>query len=376
MSGFKVRGLSLSNFLTLSRTKMPARDERRRVFICIADHYEPMWLRPAPSVQMERVERWARGYPIMAAGIADSRGRAPQHSFFYPQDEYLPEHAQPIAELCRQGFGDMEVHLHHDHDTPDGLREKLLSFADTLHHEHGMLRRDEQGRLSYAFVHGNWALDNSRPDGRWCGVNNEISILIETGCYADMTMPSAPNPCQTSTVNSIYYATDDPQQPKSHDRGTAAQVGKSQPDNSLLMIQGPLALDWSKRKWGVMPGIENSDLTGNRPATLARLKLWLGANVHVVGREDWTFIKLHTHGAQEANAAMFLDGPMRAFHQSLARHAAEQSDFKYYYVTAYEMAALVRQAEGGNTEPNFDFAKGATSMPIESSVSGAHAAER
>src|SRR5258707_498316 len=71
----------------------------------------------------------------------------------------------------------------------------------------------------YAFIHGNWALDNSRPDGRWCGINNELDVLRETGCFADFTLPSAPSPCQTSTINRIYYAVDDPKRPKSHDTG-------------------------------------------------------------------------------------------------------------------------------------------------------------
>lgn len=365
----KIRGLTPAQLLLLASAVRPQRQKLEHVFICIADHYEPMWNRPAPAVQIERVERWVRGYPEMAAGLADSRGRSPQHTFFYPQDEYRPEHVQPIADLCRQGFGDMEVHLHHDNDTADGLREKLLTFAETLHNVHGMLRRNDQGRLGYAFIHGNWALDNSRPDGRWCGVNNELSVLMETGCYADFTMPSAPAACQTSTLNSIYYAQDEHDQPKSHDRGVAARVGGKPPEDSLLMIQGPLALDWSKRKWGLLPGIENGDLTGKRPPTLKRLQLWLQAGVQVAGRDDWTFVKLHTHGAQEANAEMFLGGPMREFHQSLARYAAGRDDFRYYYVTAYEMARLVKQAELGSTVPDFCFPRLATKSSLETQPS-------
>ena len=38
----------------------------------------------------------------------------------------------------------------------------------------------------YAFVHGNFALANSA-GGRYCGVDEEMQILAETGCYADMT---------------------------------------------------------------------------------------------------------------------------------------------------------------------------------------------
>lgn len=361
----KIRGLTPVQLLSLAMAPCPQPNRVEHVFICIADHYEPMWNRPAPAIQMERVEWWVREYPKMAAGLADSRGRPPQHTFFYPQDEYQPQHVQPIANLCRQGFGDMEIHLHHDNDTADGLREKLLTFADTLHNVHGMLRRNDQGRLGYAFIHGNWALDNSRPDGRWCGVNNELSILMETGCYADLTLPSAPSACQTSTFNSIYYAQDEPDRPKSHDHGVAVCVGGKPPSNSLLMIQGPLALDWSRKKWGLLPGIENGDLTGKRPPTLKRLQLWLRAGVQVVGRVDWKFVKLHTHGAQEANAEMFLGGPAKEFHRSLATYAAARDDFRYYYVTAYEMAALVKQAESGNTEPDFSFPKLSNASPLE-----------
>src|SRR5205085_7242564 len=141
-------------------------------------------------------------------------------------------------------------------DTADGLREKLGRFTGLLSEKHGLLKKDARGRISYGFIHGNWALDNSRADGRWCGVNNEISVLIETGCYADFTMPSAPADCQTTTINSIYFAIDDPLRPKSHDRGRVARVGATPPANSLLMIQGPLGLDWKSRKWVVFPRLE------------------------------------------------------------------------------------------------------------------------
>jgi len=302
-------------------------------------------------VESDRVARWANKYPRAVAGLADCRGRPPQHTFFYPQEEYEPEHLEGVARLCRRGLADVEVHLHHDHDTADGLREKLERFTRTLHDEHGLLRKDADGRIRYGFIHGNWALDNSRPDGQWCGVNNELSVLIETGCYADFTMPSAPAACQTSTINSIYYATDDPQRPKSHDRGTPARVGANPSEDTLLLIQGPLALDWGDRKWGVLPRIENGDLTARRPPTLQRLMLWMQAGVKVCGRDNWTFVKLHTHGAEESNMEMLLGQPMHEFHKALALYAAEQPWFRYYYVTAREMATLVHAGENGVSDP-------------------------
>jgi hypothetical protein len=346
-----IRGLSAGQYFDLGMRRAAREGGVCHVFLCIADHWEPKWQRPAKAVANERAARWAREFPLLAQQYTDSLGRHPQHTFFCPQDEYEPEHLDAAAEVCRQGFGDVEVHLHHDGDTSDGLRQKLLSFTEILHDRHGLLTKGPDGRIRYAFIHGNWALDNSRPDGRWCGVNDELSILMETGCYADLTMPSAPAACQTATINSIYYATDDPLLPKSHDRGTPVRVGGRQPDDTLLMIQGPLALDWNHRKWGVLPRIENGDLTGRRPPTLDRLKLWLQAGVCVTGRPEWRFVKLHTHGAQEANSAMLLGEPMRRFHAGLADLARQNDCFRYYYVTARELALLTQAAEAGEANP-------------------------
>src|SRR5262249_33803104 len=152
-----------------------------------------------------RVERWVRDYPRRLGRFRDSDGRPPRHTFFYPPEEYAEEYLDGLAGLCRAGFGEVEVHVHHDRDTEEGLRATLLAYKDLLATRHGLLsRRRATGELVYGFIHGNWALCNSRPDGRWCGVNNELRILRETGCYADFTMPSAPSATQTRKINSLY----------------------------------------------------------------------------------------------------------------------------------------------------------------------------
>ena len=352
---FRLRGLHLSTIGQLLRLPpAAAASGPLHVFFCLADHYEPKWAAAPRLVQQERVARWVRDYPRLADGIEDSRGRPPQHTFFYPAEEYEAAYLDQLAGLCRRGLGDVEIHLHHDHDTSSGFREKIEAFKQQLFFSHGLLSQNAEGRITYGFIHGNWALDNSRPDGRWCGVNDEITILRETGCYADFTMPSAPDPGQTRTVNSVYYAIDDPLRPNSHNRGIAAAVGGKPPEQGLLMIQGPLALDWRRRKWGLLPGLENGDLHARRLPSWSRFELWRRAGVSVVGQPNWVFIKLHTHGAQEANAAMLLGEPMRAFHRSLAQHAGQNPWFRYYYVTAREMASLAHQAEQGLVEPAFD----------------------
>jgi hypothetical protein len=322
------------------------------VFLAICDHYEPEWGNPSRDVALSRVHRWCDEYPRMFGGFQDVDGRAPRHSFFFPQDQYRPEYIDPLADLCHAGFGEFDIHLHHADDTPEGLEEKLSTFRDVLFHRHGVLRRDPAtGDIVYGFIHGNWALCNSRRDRKWCGVDHEIPILLKTGCYADFTMPSAPSDTQTRTINSIYYASDMPGQCKSHDIGIHARVGLTPPDNSLLMIQGPLTFDFGRRKLGLLPRVENGDLQASHPPSLSRLQLWLNAGVMVQGKPNWRFIKLHTHGCKTGNIDMLLGERMRLFHQELAEMHAQQPNFRFHYVTAWEMAQLVHQAEKGIAAP-------------------------
>jgi hypothetical protein len=330
-----------------SRRRDPRPGEEVHLLLAIADHYEPKQFKTPSHVAQGRVQRWVRDYPRQFGHFHDSDGRPPRHTFFYPEEEYEPEYLDALGDLCRDGFGEVEIHLHHDDDTADHLRETLLRFKDMLASRHGLLpRRRDNGALLYGFVHGNWALDNSRPDGLHCGVNNEIDVLLETGCYADFTLPSAPSRAQTRTINRIYYAIDDPQKPKSHDTGI--EIGTAaQPANSLMLIQGPLLLDWSRRKFGLLPRMENACLQASQPPSIERLPLWLRARVQVPARPDWFFVKLHAHGAAEESHEILLGEPMVRFHQALAQYAAENTHFHFHYVSAREMYNLAKAAESG-----------------------------
>lgn len=320
------------------------------VFLAVCDHYEPEWGSPDPAEAIARVDRWCNEYPRRFSPFRDAEGRSPQHTFFFPQDQYRPEYLDRLAELCAAGHGDVDVHLHHDADTPDGLRGKLETFRQTLYHRHGLLRQDPTtGEIVYGFIHGNWCLCNSRPDGRWCGVDHELPILLETGCYADFTMPSAPSDTQIAKINSIYYASDTPAGRGAHADGPQSTVGMTPLADSLLMIQGPLLFDGSRKLAGVIPRVENGDLLGNHPPTLDRFKLWLKANVTVANRPNWRFVKLHTHGCKNSNINMLLGDPMERFHRELMEFTRRNPNIRVHYVTAWEMAQKVHEAEAGRT---------------------------
>jgi hypothetical protein len=350
----RLRGLDrclVPYLLDAPRRQASQRGGPVHLLLCIADHFEPGWGIAPPEVARERVGRWVSDYPRLFEGFRDSDGRPPRHTFFYPIDEYEPEHLDALAGLCRAGFGEVEVHLHHDDDTSENLRRTLLDYTDMLDRRHGLLpRRRDTGELAYGFIHGNWALDNARPDGRHCGVNDELDVLRETGCYGDFTLPSAPSSTQTRTINRIYYATDDPDRPRSHERGTEIGPGRA-PDRALLLIQGPLVLDWSRRKWGLFPRLENGCLQGNQAPSIGRLASWLRASVRVPNRPEWYFVKLHTHGAREDNRRVLLGEPMVRFHRALADGRVADPNFHVHYVTAREMANLARAAADGFPGP-------------------------
>ncbi|MCI0377077.1 MAG: hypothetical protein L0215_05700 [Gemmataceae bacterium] len=329
-----------------ARRRPPDPGQNTHLFLCFADHYEPKY-HADKEIGLARVRHWVETFPRNLGRFRDSDGRPPRYTFFFPIEEYEPEYLDLLAEFCRQGYGEVEVHLHHDDDTAEGFRDKLTAFIDLLDKRHGLLaRRRDDGKLVYGFIHGNWALCNARPDGKCCGVNNELAILHETGCYADFTFPSAPHFTQPPIINRLYYAWDRPGQPCSHEHGLETGTG-SPPKDALLMVQGPLLLQWRKRKWGVLPKLENGCLQGTQPPHPERLDAWLRARIQVPQRPDWFFVKLHAHGAPEDAHEVLLGEPMIRFHEALAERAKDDPRFHYHYVTARELYNLVKAAEAG-----------------------------
>lgn len=316
----------------------------RHVWLLITDHYEPYWRGATREIAAARVAHWRRAWPEIAARHADSRGAPPCYSFFYPQEEYDAALLDQLAELRDAGIGDVEVHLHHDGEGEADFCDRIDSFVATLRERHGLLR-DRDGRPAWCFIHGNWALDNSHPDGRYCGLDNELTLLERMGCVADLTLPAAPSPCQTRIVNTIYRAVDDPARPRSHDRGTPVTVrGGNGP--GLLMIQGPLTLRRHQRRpW--LPGVECGELTRVDPPTAHRVDRWLAVAPRV---GEHCFIKLHTHGAQEDTAAALLGGGLDRLFDVL-RAGCEARGLTLGYLSAWRAVELIEALAAHGAPP-------------------------
>lgn len=322
------------------------------VLFCFVDHYEPLVGKADEEAGLQRVQKWLDYYPEIADKYPDADGRRPCHSFFYPEEEYRYEYLQILEKLCNRGYGEVEVHIHHDNDTPEDFVKKMQDFIDVLHKKHGFLPVVD-GRPNFGFIHGNWALDNSRKDGKWCGINNEITLLRDIGCYADFTLPSAPSDTQTKTINDIYYATDDPVKPKSHNTGTSLRVG-GKVEGDLLIFQGPLTLNWKRRSLGIWPRIENSDVTPSIVPIEERIDLWVNEAIHVKGRPEWVFVKVHTHGAHDINSTyLFEDGGFERLCKHLQMKYNDGENYILHYVSAREAYNIAKAAEDNKSgNPN------------------------
>ncbi|WP_428265236.1 hypothetical protein [Haliangium sp.] len=321
----------------------------RHLLFAICDHYEPKWGKAEVAQGEDRVRAWHEGYPALVDEFRDADGKRPQHSFFFPGEEYEPQYLDALADLARRGYGEVEFHLHHDGDTAATLRERILGHLDQIA-AHGHFSRDPDGRVRYAFIHGNWCLANGREDGRWCGVDEEVPLLWETGCYVDMTFPSAPDECQPNIVNQIYWPTGDLAQRRSYEHGERARVGLRR-DDRILLMQGPLAL--AKRPGKLSVRIESSAIDHTDPPSAARLRTWVAQDIHVGGRPEWVFVKLHTHGAPERNARVLLGDETRALHQTLTQDYNDGTRWRLHYVSAREMYNIAMAAIDGHAgDPN------------------------
>lgn len=310
--------------------KVTSTNKPARAWVTITDHYEPLCMGASLDTALGRVARWRDKWPRIASDApVDSKGQCPQYSFFYPQEEYRRELLDGITEMVRLGVGDVEVHLHHNNERRDSFILKTTEFCRRLTENHGLLRQQD-GRTVFGFIHGNWALDNSRPDGSWCGLNGEIALLNELGCYADFTMPSAPSATQGRIVNQIYWCTNNPDnRPKSFDRGIEATVcGGRRGD--LLMITGPLGVRFRGR---LMPRIETGELAGYDLPTVLRVRQWFDL-APTIGED--IFIKLYTHGAQERNLEPLLNGALSNMYRWFAEEA-DRRGIEIHWATAWQM---------------------------------------
>jgi hypothetical protein len=329
--------------------------EKKHIIFTVADHFEPSWSRSGLldlDDQLRRLDEWHEMARQTGEAVRDADGTKFRHTNFYPAEQYYPEILEKMAALQAEGLGETEIHLHHGVEKPDtaeNLRKVLTEFRDLLAEDHKLLSRmNGAGEPKYAFVHGNLALANSC-GGRFCGVDEEMQILADTGCYADMTLASAPDESQVAMINKIYECGYPLTEKVPHRRGRSVEAGRNHLQMPLIFT-GPLVFNWTRRIKGVpVPRLEDGALVHNQPMDLARFRRWKNANITVKGRTDWVFVKLYCHGFFDHDQPACIGAGAREFFSRIIEHGEKTGDYKVYFASAREAANMVFAAMDGKT---------------------------
>jgi hypothetical protein len=305
------------------------------VMVVIADHYEPA-RRFGDEAAVASVRSWCETYERLAGTHRDADGRPPQHTWFYRYDYPNPGCVRALSASVFRGFGEIEFHLHHGHDTHEGLACTLQEGLDWFSRFGAMLTAEARPRQRFGYVAGNNALDNGAGDDSLSGCDTEITALAEAGCYADFTFPSLGSPGQPRMTNTFYYAIEDGL-PKSYDTGVEVAADR-ETSGDLMIFTGPTAIDWAHGR------VDDGSVENSSPPHPRRLGAWLSAHVHVPGRPEWVFVKLHTHAMQ--NRASFLSAATDDTFTAM-EYWWNRPPFRLHYVTAREGYNIVKAAEAG-----------------------------
>ncbi len=318
------------------------REKPLHIVFATVDHYEPGTGNVSEKIECERVDRLLRKYPELASRHADNFGNLPRRTWFFPPHYHRYFSLKKLVSLCEAGYGEIELHYHHGKaqpDTAENLKKGLRLTVD----EYGQFGvfGTEKGVRKYAFIHGDWALNNSR-GGRYCGVNDEITVLLKTGCYADFTFPSL-NPSNPAQINSIFYARSQPNRPKGHNAGPPIEKN-GPPRDGLLLIQGPV-YPFFKTKSPAGLRLFGDAIDGDPPVTPKRIARWIATGIHVKGVPNVIFVKTHTHGAAYESAV--LGDEMDFILDFLETRFSDGEQFLLHYTTAREMYNMIKALEAG-----------------------------
>jgi hypothetical protein len=342
-----------ANFLTQTAF------EKKHLIFTIANHLEPAWSESGVidlNTQRHRLNEYYKIARKTGEAVIDADGTKFRHTNFYPGEQYDEQILDTLAAMQSEGLGEVEIHLHHGVEKPDtaeNLRKSLVEFRDILAERHQCLSQfDGEGDAKYAFVHGNLALGNSA-GGKYCGVDNELQILSETGCYADFTLPTAPDETQIPMINQIYECGLPLNEKMAHQIGKSVKVFGNEPQLPLIFT-GPLILNWSRRIKGLpFPRIDEGSLAANQVSDLTRLKRWKYANITVKGKSDWVFIKLYCHGffAQDQSACIGED--VRRLFGEIIENGEKTNKYSVHFASAREAVNMVFAAiDGESGNPN------------------------
>ena len=344
-----MKNLYLTNWLCdygkglLSRKAVHTGKGPTHVMFLFVDHFELAGKTP-------RLSEWMQKYPYLVSKHRDSDGKPPQHTWFYALDLLREDELQQLQYLVDAGLGEMELHWHHSHDTPDSYMYKLQKGLEVFQ-KYGFMKPVANDKFAcFGFIHGNWSLNNARGKA-YCGVDSEIELLKAAGCYGDFTYPALHSKAQPNLINSIYYADFTPGT-AGYFNGRKSQVGVIEAQNEFLMVGGPLTINWRDWRFAWHPMIENAEIgKSGSHGDPVRIDSWVQQRIQVQGKPEWIFVKAFCHGGQDHQHVL---GAATDYMFTYLEAAYNDGvNCKLHYVTAREAYNIIKAAEEGKEgDPN------------------------
>jgi len=320
----------------------------RHVMFLFVDHWEPGY----GSVALTKANLWYEDYGRMARRHVDADGCHPKHDWFCLYLEKKP--LQIIAKTVFDGLGEMNIHIHHgtvNDDNNDncsemsGLIDQYLMYLNKVG---ACLTAEEHPQQTFGFIHGMWALDNSRfvnGHRQYCGCNEELNLLMSKNCYADFTFP-AWGPMQPTVIQSRIFATRDSFQPTSYNIPLNVReitVNFPPARDEFVIFQGPNC---------------DTNIDQDDAPTLSRMNTWVNYNVSISGKSAWVFVKMYSHGSQTlsypAGYSNLIGSTMDKFYSDIERDYNDGVNYKLHYCTAREGYNIAMAAADGvdDNDPN------------------------
>jgi len=73
--------------------------------------------------------------------------------------------------------------------------------------------------------------------------------------------------------------------------------------------------------------------------------MWINQHIHVEGRPEWVFVKVHTHGTQEIDIETLLGEPTVSMYEYLSSKYNDGKEHVMHFVSSREMYNIVKAAE-------------------------------
>ncbi|MDR0305742.1 MAG: hypothetical protein LBI42_02775 [Chitinispirillales bacterium] len=324
------------------RKKFWIGDEPVHLHVAFCNHLSPFRNNVNQEIAEHRIVTWGREYSRFASEHRDSQGRQPVHTFFYDESGYNPRFVDTLYKMCKAEIADVEILLRQKNDTSESFKRKLEGFRDVLFHHHGLLRRVGEDKIFFGFIYDGSAQSSSQLQKQFYDLKQKSLILKECGCYADFTFPSTPDTAQPPVINSIFFSDTADTKNNLYERGCRASI-HNWSEEDLLIIQGPLGVNWRNRRLCLFPRIETGEISSRNRFTPHRAKLWLDTPAQIEGAPGHIFLKLHTYGAVDSTVRyLFGESGMHDLYGYLEKTFHCNQGFFLHYVSAYEMYRRVQ----------------------------------